>query len=187
MPSWVPPGWRLAGAAGCAAARRRSLCRSSRGNRGRSCACLSASREGVGKHHGEEGGKHQAWPGDSCDDLVFTVCLHFVSPLRCLFSKALKLPLGAVGNSLLHPFGSPTLPILSLLRAHCKRRNTCGGSTKLRTQMNEAGKRCLHVIEAQVREALLSAKAKTIGEIGPGKRKISLIARGRGQETQHDY
>jgi hypothetical protein len=58
---------------------------------------------------------------------------------------------------------------------------------KVEAQMNEAGKRCLHVIEARVREALLSAKAKTIGETDQGSERISLIARGRGQETQHDY
>jgi hypothetical protein len=48
--------------------------------------------------------------------------------------------------------------------------------------MNEAGKRFLHVTQAQVRESRLSAKAKTIGKSDQGSERISLIARSRGKK-----
>jgi hypothetical protein len=58
---------------------------------------------------------------------------------------------------------------------------------KAEERMNEAGKRCLRVTHVQAREALLSAKAKTIGKSDQGSERISLPARRRGQETPHDY
>jgi RNA polymerase sigma factor (TIGR02999 family) len=53
--------------------------------------------------------------------------------------------------------------------------------------MKEAGKRCLRVTRVQVQKALLSAKAKSPGKSDQGSERISLIARSRGRETQHDY
>jgi hypothetical protein len=53
--------------------------------------------------------------------------------------------------------------------------------------MKEAGKRCLGVTQVQVQEALLSAKAKSIGKSDHGSERISLMARSRGQETQRNY
>jgi hypothetical protein len=37
---------------------------------------------------------------------------------------------------------------------------------KAEARMKEAGKRCLRVTQVQLREALLSAKAKSIGKLG---------------------
>jgi hypothetical protein len=48
--------------------------------------------------------------------------------------------------------------------------------------MNEAGKRCLRATQVQVKEALLSAKAKSIGNSDHGSERISLTARGREQQ-----
>jgi hypothetical protein len=82
----------------------------------------------------------------------------------------LKLPPGATGNSLMQPFAFANIAVAVSHSRQTKKHMQW--VDEVEAQMKEARKRCLRITDVQVREALLSAKAKSIGKSDQGSERI---------------